>query len=75
MDILTEAQLHERAINKIYAKQFFAKNKLKEIWMEVEGVIPSKINTDTLSRNYSSQSQEVQVLEYIMDKLSININN
>ena len=75
MDILTEAQLHERAVNRVYSKQFFALNELEKIRLEIEGVIPSKIGTDILSRNYSSQSQEVQVLEYLMDKLSINVNN
>ena len=75
MDILNDRQLHERAVNKIYSKQFFAINKLEEIRLEIEGVIPSKIGADILNRNYSSQSQEVQVLRYIMDRLSINVNN
>jgi hypothetical protein len=70
MDILSNEQLQERAVNRVYSKQFFAINKLEEIRLEVEGVIPSKIGTDILKRNYSSQSQEVQVLKYLMDKLT-----
>ena len=72
MDILTEAQLHERAVNKIYAKQFFAFNELEKIQLEIEGVIPSKIGTDTLTKSYQAQSNEIRVLKYIMDKLNIN---
>tara|TARA_R110002096_G_scaffold368745_2_gene562016 strand:+ start:1470 stop:1868 length:399 start_codon:yes stop_codon:yes gene_type:complete len=70
MDILSNEQLQERAVNRVYSKQFFAINKLEEIRLEVEGVIPSKIGTDILKRNYSSQSHEVQVLKYLMDKLT-----
>jgi hypothetical protein len=69
MDKLTEAQIRERALNKIYAKSFFAVNKLKEILLEVEGVIPSKISNDILRRNYEAQNNEVLVLDYIMNKL------
>ena len=69
MEKLTEAQIRERALNKIYAKSFFAVNKLKEILLEVEGVIPSKLGNDILRRNYESQSNEVLVLDYIMNKL------
>ena len=68
MDILSNEQLQERAVNRVYSKQFFAINKLEEIRLEVEGVITSKIGTDILKRNYSSQSHEVQVLKYLMDK-------
>tara|TARA_B110001469_G_C9565481_1_gene280454 strand:+ start:464 stop:862 length:399 start_codon:yes stop_codon:yes gene_type:complete len=70
MDILSNEQLQERAVNRVYSKQFFAINKLEEIRLEVEGVITSKIGTDILKRNYSSQSHEVQVLKYLMDKLT-----
>ena len=70
MNILSNEQLQERAVNRVYSKQFFAINKLEEIRLEVEGVIPSKIGTDILKRNYSSQSHEVQVLKYLMDKLT-----
>ena len=70
MDILSNEQLQERAVNRVYSKQFFAINKLEEIRLEVEGVINSKIGTDILKRNYSSQSHEVQVLKYLMDKLT-----
>tara|TARA_R110000868_G_scaffold304724_1_gene565841 strand:+ start:176 stop:394 length:219 start_codon:yes stop_codon:yes gene_type:complete len=69
MEKLTEAQIRERALNKIYAKSFFAVNKLKEILLEVEGVIPSKIGNDILRRNYEAQNNEVLVLDYIMNKL------
>jgi len=69
MDYLNEEQLKDRAINKIYAKIFFAKNKLREIDLEVEGVIPSKIHQELLENNYSSQKNEVKVLEYIMNKI------
>jgi|SaaInlV_120m_DNA_3_1039746.scaffolds.fasta_scaffold04122_9 hypothetical protein len=73
MDSLNENQLKERAINKIHAKIFFAKHKLEEIRLEVEGIIPSKIHQELLEGNYSSQNNEVKVLEYIMSKININI--
>jgi len=69
MDYLNKEQLKYRAINKIYAKIFFAKNKLREIDLEIEGVIPSKIHQELLEKNYSAQQNEVMVLEYIMSKL------
>ena len=70
MDILINKQLQERAVNRVYSKQFFALNELEKIRLEIDGVIPSIISTDILTRNYSSQSQEVQVLKYLMDKLT-----
>lgn len=70
MDILSNKQLQERAVNRVYSKQFFALNELEKIRLEIDGVIPSIISTDILTRNYSSQSQEVQVLKYLMDKLT-----
>ena len=70
MDILSNKQLQERAVNRVYSKQFFALNELEKIRLEIDGVIPSIISTDILIRNYSSQSQEVQVLKYLMDKLT-----
>ena len=72
MDILNNNQLKERASNKLEAKMFFAINKLEEIRLEIEGVIPSKIGTDILKRNFSSQSYEVQVLRYMMQKINEN---
>ena len=72
MDILNNNQLKERASNKLEAKMFFAINKLEEIRLEIEGVIPSKIGTDILKRNFSSQSYEVQTLRYMMQKINEN---
>jgi hypothetical protein len=69
MGILSDNQLQERAVNKIYAKQFFALNELEKIRLELDGVIPSKLGTDILRRNLESQQNEVQVLEYLMGKL------
>ena len=72
MDILNNEQLQERASNKLEAKMFFAVKKLEEIRLEVEGVIPSKIGTDLLKRSLISQSHEVQVLNYMMQKINKN---
>ena len=69
MGSLNEDQIKERAVNKIHAKIFFAKYKLEEIGLEVDGVIPSKIHQELLENNYSSQKNEVKVLEYIMNKI------
>ena len=72
MDILNNDQLKERASNKLEAKLFFAVYKLEEIRLEVEGVILSKIGTDILKRNFISQSNEVQVLKYMIEKMNKN---
>lgn len=69
MNYLNEEQLIDRAVNKIHAKIFFAKNKLREIDLEIQGIIPSKLCTDILERNYLAQHNEVAVLEYIMSRL------
>ena len=63
--MLTPAQLKERALNKVDAKLFFAQKDLERNSLEIDGVIPSKIDTDSLLNIRYSYQTEVDVLRYI----------
>jgi len=62
---LSDDQKSVYASNKLEALHFFAHKKLQELELEYEGVIPSKIDTETLKKNIESQMREVEVLNYI----------
>jgi|5B_taG_2_1085324.scaffolds.fasta_scaffold21736_5 hypothetical protein len=63
--MLTPAQLKERALNKIDAKLFFAQKDLERNALEIDGVISSKIDTESLMNIRHSYQSEVDVLRYI----------
>tara|TARA_R110000772_G_scaffold49853_1_gene114818 strand:- start:54 stop:266 length:213 start_codon:yes stop_codon:yes gene_type:complete len=67
---LTKNQLIERASNKLEAKIFFATKKLQEHRMAQDGILDYGVPQETICSMIDSQEKELQVLEYIKDKLN-----
>tara|TARA_R100001244_G_scaffold110209_1_gene81502 strand:- start:1093 stop:1332 length:240 start_codon:yes stop_codon:yes gene_type:complete len=65
-------QLQERSENKLLSKLFFAEHKLKEIQLQLDGVVGSKVSVDILLKNFKAQTYEVQVLKYMIEKIIKN---
>ena len=67
---LTLTQLQDRADNKLEAKIFFATKKLQEYKMVQDGILDYGVSQETICNMIDSQEKELQVLEYIKDKLN-----
>ena len=67
---LTKNQLIDRADNKLEALIFFATKKLQEHRMAQDGIIDYGVPQETICNIIDSQEKELQVLEYIKDKLN-----
>ena len=70
MNKLTLTQLQDRADNKLEAKIFFAAKKLQEHKMAQDGILDYGVPQETICSMIDSQEKELQVLEYIKDKLN-----
>ena len=69
--MLTRDQLHERAVNMIEAKVFFAQKDLEQNQLEIDGVISSKINEDLLMDVRYSKENKLDTLHYIQEALEL----
>ena len=67
---LTKSQLQDRADNKLEALIFFATKKLQEYKMAQDGILDYGVSQETICNMIDSQEKELQVLEYIKDKLN-----
>jgi hypothetical protein len=65
--MLTPRQLKERALNKLDAKLFFAIKDKQENTLKIDGVIPSKVDTDRLLDERQSIDSEIDVLVFIKE--------
>tara|TARA_R110001592_G_scaffold343724_1_gene634536 strand:- start:303 stop:518 length:216 start_codon:yes stop_codon:yes gene_type:complete len=70
MEKLTLTQLQDRADNKLEAKIFFATKEVQKIRLMQDGVIDYGISQETICNMLDSAEKELQVLEYIKDKLN-----
>ena len=64
---LTQDQLNERSSNKLEAQLFYAHKKLEEYELQLEGVIPTKMDEEAVQLMIKSQMQEIEVLTNIFD--------
>ena len=67
---LTLTQLQDRADNKLEAKIFFQTKEVQKIRLMQDGVIDHGIPQETICNMLDSAEKELQVLEYIKDKLN-----
>jgi hypothetical protein len=67
---LTKNQLIDRADDKLEALIFFATKKLQEYKLAQDGIIYYGVPQETICNMIDSQEKELQVLEYIKDKLN-----
>ena len=72
--MLTTDQVNERMSNKLEAKLFFAYKNLEEIELKIEGVIPAKVDIDTLMKAQSSALNEIQVYTRIYELIENSID-
>ena len=70
MEKLTLTQLQDRADNKLEALIFFATKKLQEYKMAQDGILDYGVSQETICNMIDSQEKELQVLEYIKDKVN-----
>ena len=70
MEKLTLTQLQDRADNKLEAKIFFATKEVQKIRLMQDGVIDYGISQETICNMLDSAEKELQVLEYIKDRLN-----
>ena len=64
---LTKEQLNERSSNKLEAMLFFAHKRLQKYELQLEGVIPTKMDVEATRGLVKSQEQEIEVLNNIFD--------
>lgn len=69
---LTQDQLNERSSNKLEAQLFYAHKKLEEYELQLEGVIPTKMDEEAIQLMIKSQIQEIEVLTSIFDLIEKN---
>ena len=67
---LTLTQLQDRADNKLEAKIFFQTKEVQKIRLMQDGVIDHGIPQETICNMLDSAEKELQVLEYIKDKIN-----
>lgn len=63
-----------RASNKIEAKLFYAYKRLEELELQLEGVIPTKLEPEQVADSISSQKKEVDALRFIDELIQDELN-
>jgi len=70
--MLTNEQLNQRMSDKLEAKLFYAHKNLSEIELMLEGVIPTKMDTDSLMGMQITSLNDIQVYERIFELIELS---
>ena len=70
--MLTNDQLNQRMSDKLEAKLFYAHKNLSEIELMLEGVIPTKMDTDSLMGMQITAINDIQVYERIFELIELS---
>jgi hypothetical protein len=70
--MLTNEQVNQRMSDKLEAKLFYAYKNLEEIELMLEGVIPSKMDTDALMGMQMVALNNIQVYTRIFDLVELS---
>ena len=70
--MLTNEQVNQRMSDKLEAKLFYAYKNLEEIELMLEGVIPSKMDTDALIGMQMVALNNIQVYTKIFDLVELS---
>jgi len=70
--MLTNDQLNQRMSDKLEAKLFYAHKNLSEIELMLEGVIPTKMDTDSLMGMQIAALNDIQVYERIFELIELS---
>jgi len=71
MDANTK-QLAMAASDKLEAQLFFANKLLQEYELNLAGVIPSKVDNDTILKMIQSQQKEIDTLSYMFNLVELS---
>lgn len=69
---LTKTQLAQRASDKLEAQLFFANKKLQEYELNLAGVIPTKIDSDSIRKQIKAQQNEIDTLSYMFNLVELS---
>ena len=70
--MLSPSQVNQRMSDKLEAKLFYAYKNLEEIELQIEGVIPSKMDTDALMGMQLVALNNIQVYTRIFDLVEMS---
>ena len=70
--MLSNEQVNQRMSDKLEAKLFYAYKNLEEIELMLEGVIPSKMDTDALMGMQMVALNNIQVYTRIFDLVELS---
>ena len=70
--MLTNEQVNQRMSDKLEAKLFYAYKNLEEIELMIEGVIPSKMDTDALMGMQMVALNNIQVYTKMFDLVELS---
>tara|TARA_R110000824_G_scaffold198062_3_gene382010 strand:- start:114 stop:329 length:216 start_codon:yes stop_codon:yes gene_type:complete len=70
--MLTNEQVNQRMSDKLEAKLFYSYKNLEEIELMLEGVIPSKMDTDALMGMQMVALNNIQVYTKIFDLVELS---
>ena len=70
--MLTNEQVNQRMSDKLEAKLFYAYKNLEELELMIEGVIPSKMDVDTLTSMQVVESNNIQVYTRMFDLVELS---
>ena len=70
--MLTNEQVNQRMSDKLEAKLFYAYKNLEELELMIEGVIPSKMDVDTLTTMQMVESNNIQVYTRMFELVELS---
>jgi len=70
--MLSKSQVNQRMSDNLEAKLFYAYKKLEEIELMIEGVIPSKMDVDSLIAMQLAQLNHIQVFTRMYDLVEMS---
>jgi len=70
--MLTNEQVNQRMSDKLEAKLFYAYKNLEEIELMIEGVIPTKMDTDSLMGMQMVALNNIQVYTRMFDLVELS---
>mgnify|MGYP003664041240 CR=1 FL=1 len=67
---LTNAQVEQRAKDKLYAEMFFSKQRIERYIAVLKGDLFSKVDNETNLKMLTSERNNLETLEFINSKIN-----
>ena len=71
---MNKEQLQSRASAHLEAKIFFAKKEVEQRELELEGIIPTKIDADLVAKCLRADERKLETLEYMQRLVMADID-